>query len=123
MTAYSKQALRDRVLHDLGVLDIAESASAAEAALLDDIVQQSLEELEDENLVIFNSQLGETIDNIPGRIFSAMADYIRYHATPAFPVSGNVAEKDDKLRNSALYRLRRSVVAGADDVAVKVSYF
>lgn len=118
MTLYSKQDLRNRVLHDLGVLDIAESASAVDSEVLDPIVQQSLEELEDLGLVVFNSQLGETIYNIPGRIFAALADYMRYQAAPTYSLA-----KDDMLRQSALYRLRKSIVAGSDDTPVRVNFF
>ncbi len=123
MTTYSKADLRNRVLRDLGVLDVARSASAPVAAVVDDIVQQSLEELEDESLVIFNSQLGETIENIPGRVFAALADFVRYHAAPSFPMGGVAVGKDDALRHSALTRLRRSVMAGSDDTPVKVLYY
>ena len=118
MTDYSKQDLRNRVLHDLGVLDISESASAEDAELVDAIVQQSLEELEDENLVIFDSQQGETVENIPGRCFSALADFVRYHAGMSYGVP-----KDENLRMSALYRLRKSVLDGSDDTPVRVNFF
>lgn len=118
MTLYSKQSLRDRILHDMGVLDIAESASAVDSELLDPIVQQSLEELEDENLVIFNSQLGENIENIPGRLFGALADFIRFNSCPAY-----VLPQDMNVRNMALTRLRRSIMAGSDDTPVRANFF
>ncbi len=117
-TFHSKQDLRERVLHDMGVLDISETASAEDGALIDAIVQQSLEELEDENLVIFDSSQGETVDNIPARTFSALADFVRYHAAPSYTLP-----KDENLRNSAIYRLRKSVLAGSDDTPVKACYF
>lgn len=118
MTLYSKQDLRSRILHDMGVLDIAESASAVDSEVLDPIIQQSLEELEDEDLVIFNSQLGETIENIPGRIFAGLADFIRYQASPTYSLP-----KDDNMRTSAMYRLRKSIFPGSDDTPVAVKFF
>lgn len=118
MTDYSKQDLRTRVLRDMGVLDIAETASAEDAENLDDIAQQAIEELQDENLVLFNAEVGETIDAIPGRVFAALADFVRYHASPSYG-----RPKDDALRAGALMRLRRSVLAGSDDVPVAAKFY
>lgn len=117
-TFYSKQNLRERVLHDLGVLDIQESSSAEDAALVDPIMQQSLEELTDENLVTFDTTKAETVENIPANTFSALADYVRYHVSPAYTLP-----KDENLRNSAIYRLRKSVLVGSDDVPVRCEFF
>lgn len=116
--AYSKADLRNRVLRDMGALDIAEAASAEDAEVLDNIVQQSLEELEDENLIIFDTTQGETIENIPGRVFSALADFVRFHAMPSY---GH--PKDDALWQAALRRLRRSVAPEADDVPTAAKYY
>lgn len=118
MTTYSKQNLRDRVLHDMGVVDIQESASAEDSEIVDAIIQQSLEELEDESLVIFDTQQAETVENIPGRVFSALADFVRYHASPSYN-----QPKDENLRNSSMYRLRKSVLTARDDTPVDVKFY
>lgn len=117
-TYYSKQDLRDRVLHDLGVMDIQETAQAVDAAMIDPIIQQSMAELQDENLITFDITQSDFTDNIPSNVFSALADFIRYHAGPAFTLP-----KDDQLRASALNRLRKSVMFGSDDAPVRVDFF
>lgn len=118
MTTYNKADLRNRVLRDMGVLDAVESASASDAEIVDAIVQQSIEELEDEDVIIFNPLASETTDNIPGRIFSALADYVRFHAMPTYGLA-----KDDGLRESAFRRLRRATGPASDDVPVPAKFY
>jgi hypothetical protein len=117
-STYSKADLRNRALKDMGVLDINESASAIQARIVDDIVAQALDELEDEDLIIFDTSATNTSDVIPGRLFAAYADFVRFHAMPAFGMA-----KDENLYLSALKRLRRGIRDGSDDVPVKVDYF
>lgn len=118
MTTYSKADLRARVLKDMGVVDINGTASAIEASTVDEIVQQSLEELEDEKLMVFDYSATSTTDVIPGRLFAAYADFVRYHAAPSFGLA-----KDENLRASALKRLRRGILDGSDDVPVRQQFY
>lgn len=117
-TLYSKQDLRERVLHDLAVTDIQESSTAEDAAIVDPIVAQSLAELSDENLIQFDTSVSDTTQNIPANTFSALADFVRYHVAPAYTLP-----KDENLRNSAMYRLRKSLLVGSDDVVVRANYY
>lgn len=116
--SYSKADLRNRVMKDAGVLDIAESASASDAANVDEVIQQSIEELEVESLAIFNPLAAETIDNIPGRVFLPLAAFVQSQGLSSYGVP-----RDEELRMSALRRLRRAILPSEDDVPVKSCYF
>lgn len=118
MTTYNKADLRARILKDAGVLDIGETASASDAANVDEVIQQSIEELEGEALVIFNPLAAETIDNIPGAIFLPLADFVRSQGMSSYGIP-----RDEELRLSALRRLRRQVTLSEDDTPVKACYF
>lgn len=118
MTDYNKSDLRNRVLRDAGVLDIQTTASAEDAANVDEVIQQSLEELEAESLVIFNDQSGATVDNIPGKVFLPLADFVRSQGMSSYDVP-----RDEGLRLSALTRLRRVILDGSDDTPVQACYF
>ena len=118
MTTYTKAELRNRILKDAQVLDIYESASAQDADNVDDIVQQSLDELEVENVVIFNAQAGEDTDAIPGRVFLPLADFVRSMGLASYDVA-----PDGALRADALRRLRRMTLIGSDDSPTKATYF
>ena len=118
MTVYSKQALRSRVLKDAGVLDINETASAQDSENVDEVIQQSIEELETESLQIFNPLASETTDNIPGRIFLPLADFVRSQGMSSYSVP-----RDENLRMSALRRLRRAVMLGSDDTPTPACFF
>lgn len=118
MTTRTKADLRNRVLRDMNVLDIGQSASATDAARVDDIVQEAIEELADEKLDIFDPSVGTTSSNIPARIFGALADFVRYHAMPSYGLA-----KDEALRQSALKRLRRSILPGSSDNPAPLKFF
>lgn len=118
MTVHSKADLRNRILKDAGVLDISESASAADAENVDELVQAAIEQLEDEEVVLFNAQASESTDNIPARIYLPLADYVRSLGMSSYGIA-----PDERLELSALRRLRRAAFPGQDDVPVPAQYF
>lgn len=118
MTTHSKADLRTRILRDAGVLDINESASAEDAQNVDPVVQAALEELEDENVIIFDAQQAETVENIPARLFMALSDFVRAQGMASYGIAYNV-----DLRAAALNRLRRGTTLGSDDVPVGVGFY
>lgn len=118
-TNYSKADLRNRILKDAGVLDIAESASTTDADNVDELVQSALEHLEAaEDLVIFNALASESTENIPAAVFKPLADYVRALGMTSYGVA-----PDERLEMSALRRLRRVVMPSYDDVPVKAHFF
>lgn len=118
MTSHSKQDLRTRILRDSGVLDINESASAEDAENVDPVVQAALEELEDENVIIFDTSQLETVENIPARLFMALSDFVRAQGMASYGIPYNA-----DLRMAALNRLRRGTTLGSDDTPVAVGFY
>lgn len=118
MTVHSKADLRNRILKDAGVLDIAESASASDSENVDELVQAALEQLEDEDVTPFNVQAGENTDAIPARIFLPLADYVRSIGMSSYGIP-----PDEKLEFYALRRLRRASFAGQDETPVPAKFY
>lgn len=114
----SKNDLRNEVLENLTVIAAGETASAEDAQTVEDVITAVYGELEDEDLIIFDTTAADSVQNIPDRIFLALADYAEFYAAPKFG-----KPRDPNLKADALRRLRRGVLDGQYDAPVAVDYF
>lgn len=118
MTLYSKADVRNEALRDLGALDLAESAAAELADHVDTKFLALLEELETENLVIFNSQSAEATQVVPGKVKNPLVELIKFDVSGALGLPKNPQEREYGLK-----RLRRAVLSGSSERPTVAVYY
>lgn len=120
---YSKADLRDQALTGIGVIDPNVGADGATLTRVNPMVQQFIEYLNDENLLIFDSSVTDwDAANIPGRVMPAMQDLLELRLGRSYGVNTPRQEWEANWQ-AAMGRLRKSILAGTDDVPVVVENF
>lgn len=115
-----KADIRNRALKLIGALAAGETASAEDAADVDEIYLSLFDELIQENIAVWGNGVSDTI---PEKFVESLVRIVAARAAPSFEVPIINGVSPEVVEGRAMARLRRMIAPDPSGRRVRMEYF